>query len=511
MTAKLHRVVFEHHEHEDFRLMASSLDQPDEIKWQRRLRNRIRLSYRDNRPESTVYWRDEHNAAVIRRLPGGRGDGRDDVAHVLVGTTETLDVPRALSLPGWPGWRDPLWDWERSGLRPIAVAELPAVAPELSEDESACVDEDLLWPMIHALMYRYDEKVSVYQDLAEHDTVLLIRAFVDMAAVLKPNDPGAWTFSTRGSNESVIGDLAPRLQFVPETQDFSTVVPRRSVVKYPYGYGSQEEHDNCRILVRTYLRHGRDGLVDMLAGVWPAEDVRAPAPPVETVPGPMDEPTTPIEQGPPTVEERNPADEWELMRHMVDTPLDELPALVEKMRHVPLSTGEDRATIRRTFLGPEGLVNRRFAEHRNATERVDMACALADRFVRGPEWSDPGVRQVLDRTIETAPGSLAAHALVITAIRNNAMAGYSRHDVSPVWPIVLGDAARHRATHQIPPPEKPVTTRAEPVPAGPPTDGAVRSAQGKGNERLSMALFVSCATVALLVIVVIELAVALHG
>ena len=530
MNRHIDRIVFAHDQSDDFSVTASSMDRMTERKWQQRLRNRIRSEYGPERPPSTVYWNDSREAAVIRRLPSDhRSDGRGDRAHVLVGRADLLDPGLALRLPGWPRWTDASWhEHELGQLRPKPYAELPAGGSLWDRAELAPVNEDLLWPLVHA--FRTQPNLQLYVVDTRHsepDFVLLIRALVGIASVLAPQDREPWTFSTR-ETRSGGGGLNGRSQFLSGPAAFNLIQGQpKTEVAYPYRRAMPAEEENCRNWVRCYLVHGPDELARMLAGGRPPEDMFNPmssVPPAAEMSGPVltDVPaarasvkpagsrnrqvTAGPADGRPGLDEPSAKDLMWLVGLLPGTPDDELPELCRKIAKAPPLASEQQAQLRSKLLGPASLINQRLGAYPPGIERVRMACGLVQRAIRDEDWGDREIVREIDQTMQDGPLSPAAYAMVLTAIEYQAASEHPNRTAYQLWGTVSGVLPSRADVPSIQAEVGPVTDAEDTAPLAEPA----RRAKGRRraeqlSEWLPMALWLSCATVVLLVLTVIAL------
>lgn len=426
MNGYLDRITYGHRGSTDFGPVASSPGtNPQRI---RSLQFHSRLLFAPNRPESTFYWNDGTDAAVMRRLPGSDGDGRDDRAHVLLGRSDVLHLEQALALAAdCRIWHDPGWDNGTETIEPVGTEMLPPrrVMWEHTDQQTNLVEE--IWPLLYASEHWPGRPIWVVDDLSEHTMVNLVRALAGAVEVLRPKGRPLWNFSTR---EDVLptGELRPDIQFVPRGSGEVASNDLRAVVRYPYRDATEQDEELYRLIAGTYVERGPHAVAKMLrtlttvtrpqsdAVLVGANEPRRPpentslathdpnwspqrqqqqqfvAPPAGVLPADPIPPPVPVS---------------ELLARIGTAPASELAGLVDEIARAA-NNQSDRAEVRRQLLDPRGKINVRFTRL-HPGDRNRLTVRLLNTVTLGNEgWDHPSATRLVDDLVKVATSTAPA-------------------------------------------------------------------------------------------------------
>ncbi|HEV2781149.1 MAG TPA: hypothetical protein VGX25_17325 [Actinophytocola sp.] len=208
--------------------------EPEAKKWLRRLEEHLRLqSVGEVEPPATALSYIECDGglvAVLRRIAQGTlAPGRND-SHALIGPAGILDVPAALSLSNWKGWRDEppaTWTMPRVGSRSLpntadAIVRLRRRARELERE---------LGVVITRLLDRPTYPLSIVGCLDEDRLAMVwgLRQAANDYLIQQHGVWRRWSFSTYQSRHDSSIKRLPEIVFLPVRLD-STGPVNRTIV-----------------------------------------------------------------------------------------------------------------------------------------------------------------------------------------------------------------------------------------------------------------------------------------
>lgn len=210
-------------------IMASSFPIGSETqRWQRRLQGHVRLQPGPGTelPGHALSYIDfdDGTAAVVRRVDTGVSPGRSS-AHVLIGSTAVLDVPAALALANWEGWRAKIdsMPW----LAPVSPAFFSDIAHEfqlMQEQVRHCQSELII--VLARILERPGAPLSIIgcRDEYRLPVVWGLRAAADGYLRQQFGIARRWSFSTYEVRHDVFIENLPEIVFLPVKPQLDVVV-----------------------------------------------------------------------------------------------------------------------------------------------------------------------------------------------------------------------------------------------------------------------------------------------